>query len=319
MANEQFAFGNIPVTNAGYGIRTQHGILLPPGGKVAAFVRSTGLQDGDDAVIADKLVATLASGLARCRAGMGDVVICLPGHSESVADSSMLTNLVAGTRVIGIPLGTSTPTFRWTAAGSTWAVDDANCTFSGLRLRLEGANGVTKAINVTGSDCAITDCDIEMASGASNKATIGIEVGTGANKFFLSGNRVYGTATHNVTDGIKVAAAVSELHISYNRMIFSATAANGLIHVTAAALNGYIGKNVLYNTMTSSVGDIICDDVASDGIMEFNSCGSTVGTGTAPASTGIVFAGANTLWRCIENYSTPTKNTSGDIAPARDT
>jgi len=59
--------------------------------------------------------------------------------------------------------------------------------------------------------------------------------------------------------------------------------------------------------------------VASDGICEFNSLGSTNGTGTAPALQGIILAGTNTLWRFFENYSTPTKNTSGDISPVRDT
>jgi hypothetical protein len=46
--------------------------------------------------------------------------------------------------------------------------------------------------------------------------------------------------------------------------------------------------------------------------------GSTVGTGTAPAVTGIVLAGTTTLWRFNENYSTPTKNTSGLVAPVVD-
>lgn len=309
---------NIPLQGAGYGIRTHFGIILPPGSRVAAYVRSTGLQDGDDAAIVDKLVTTLASGLARCRSGLGDTVVCLPGHSESVADNTMLASLVPGTRIIGVPLGSSTPTFRWTATGSQWVMDDANVMVAGLRLRLEGANGVVKAINVTGTDNAFVDCEMEVASGASNKATIAVEVGTGANKFLMAGCRLFGTATHNVTDGVKVVAAVSDWCIRDCRMIFSATAGNGNIHVTAAALNGQIINNELYNTHTNSTACVALDDVASDGICSYNSVATTVGTGTAPASAGIVLAGTNTLWRFFQNMSTPTKNTSGILCPVAD-
>lgn len=318
MANEQYSFGNLPLLGAGYGIRTHFGILLPPGSKVAAFVRSTGIQDGDDAAIVDKHVTTLAAGLARCRAGMGDTVMCLPGHSESVADATMLDGLKAGTKVIGVPLGASTPTFRWTATASQWVIDDANCLFAGLLLKLEGANGVVKAINVTGSATTFQDCDFEVASGATAKATIALEVGTGAHMFKLLGTRWKGTATHNVTDGVKIVAAITDYEICGNKMIFSATAGNGNIHVTAAALNGYIANNDLYNTHTNSTACIALDDVASDGIACYNNVATAVGTGTAPASAGIVLAGTNTLWRFFGNLSTPTKNTSGITVPVVD-
>ena len=269
---------NIPLQGAGYGIRTHFGVWLPPGSRVAAYVRSTGTQDGDDAAIVDKIVPTLASGLARCRSGLGDTVICLPGHSESVADATMLDALVPGTKIIGVPLGTATPTFRWTATASQWILNDANVTIAGLRLRLEGANGVVKAIVCTAADNQIVDCDIQVASGATAKSTIAIEAGTGAEKFVLAGCRLFGTATHNVTDGVKVVGAISDWTIRDNRMIFSATADNGNIHVTAAALNGHITGNELYNTHTSSTACIKFDDVASDGICSYNSLATAVGT-----------------------------------------
>lgn len=318
MAGELYSFGNIPLMGAGYGIRTQHGILLPPGGKVAAYVRSTGLQDGDDAAIADKLVTTLSSGILRARSGMGDVVLVLPGHTESVTNATMLDNLKAGTKVIGVPLGASTPTFNWTATSSQWAISVANCFFSGLQLNVDGANGVVKAINVTGAQTTFHDCDFRVASGAALKATIALEVGTGADQFKLLGTRWKGTATHNVTDGVKIVAAITDFEIVGNKMEFSATAGNGNIHITAAALNGFVAQNDLYNTHTSSTACIALDDVASDGTMSYNNVATTVGTGTAPAAAGIVLAGTNTLWRFFGNLSTPTKNTSGITVPVVD-
>ena len=197
---------------------------------MAAFVRSTGAQSGDDPYVLSNLVTTLAAGLKRCRASMGDYVVVLPGHSESVVDGTMLTNLVAGTRVVGVGHGSIRPVFRWTATGSQWAVSVADVLFTGLNLRLEGANGVVKAILVTGANSILAFNKIQVASGATNKATIAIEYGAGADDFELIGNQFHGTETHNVTDGVKVVAACLGGRIEDNEMVFSATAANGLLH-----------------------------------------------------------------------------------------
>ncbi len=310
--------GNIPLYGAGFGIQTHFGIQLPPGANVAAYVRSTGFQSGDNAAIGDRLVATLAAGLARCRPGLGDYVICLPGHSESVTDALMLTNLVAGTTILGVGQGSNKPVFRWTTAGSQWPVSVADVTVRGLKLRLEGANGITKAILQTGANSCWVDNEIQVASGATNKATIAFEVGSGADQTTIALNYIYGTATHNVTDGIKVVAAVDRLRIMNNTMIFSATAGNGCVHFTAAATNVYLGSNDMYNTHTASTATVAVDNVAVDGHFAFNNSALTVGTATAPTSTGIVFAGANSLVRCNACLSTPTNNTSGITSPVAD-
>lgn len=306
---------DLPTAIYGQGMKTPFGMIVnPPGSRIAAYVRSTGVLNTDDPFIASNLVTTLAAGLARARSGYNDVVVVLPGHSESVTDATMLTNLVAGTRIVGTGRGSNMPTFRWTATGSQWAVAVADVTFSGLRLRLEGANGVVKAILVTAADVGFHNCDIEVASGASNKATIALELGAGADRFEVIGNVFRGTATHNVTDGVKVVSAVTGGRILQNEMVFSATAGNGNIHVTAAALNLKVGDNVLYNTHTASTATIALDNVAMDGIFYRNISG-TKNDGTANAQ-GIVVAGASVLCVFSENYSVDEKAKSGVLNPA---
>jgi hypothetical protein len=310
-----FPIGNVPMMGAGYGIRTNFGIMLPPGGVVAAYVRSGGAQSGDDAAILDKLVLTLSAGLARCRSGLGDTVIVLPGHSESVTDATMLNTLVAGTRIIGIGNGSSKPTFRWTAAGSQWALSVADVYIAGLKLRLEGANGVTKAILVTGANSTWVDNEFQVASGASNKATIAFEVGSGADGTTIAGNYWYGTATHNATDGIKVVAAVDRCRILNNLMDFSVTAANGNIHFTAAATKVAVGGNMIQNDHTASTCCIAVDAVASTG-MCWDNYVSTINNGTVTAQGVILQAGC--LWRLFQTFSCdePIKSGALNIAAA---
>lgn len=169
-------FTDLPAYGIQSGLQTPFGIVLPPAQQVL-YVRSTGPQSGDSPDLVARLLPTLAQALAYCRAGLGDTVVCLPGHSESVTDATMLTNLVAGTKVIGLGRGGNMPVFRWTATGSQWAVAVADVVFANLRLRLEGANGVVKAIAVTAADVQFVGCDFEVSSGAANLATIALEIG----------------------------------------------------------------------------------------------------------------------------------------------
>lgn len=324
MGTTNLAFGGgmfpgLPYQDIGGGVVTPYGTLLPPTtGQIAAFVRSTGVQSGDNQAIVQRMASTLSQALSYCRSGMGDVVYVLPGHSESVTDTTMLANLVDGVRVIG--LGSvyedSAPTFRWTATGAAWNITKKNIRFCNLRLRLEGANGITKAINVTGAGCSFIGNNIQVASGATAKAAIAIEIGSGATECAIVGNYVRGTETHNVTDLVKVVGATvpSDLVIAGNTVIASATAGNGLIHVTVAAKRITIKHNELYNTHTASTAVIALDDVASDGICAYNACG-TINDGVAAAQ-GVVIAGGNCLVKCFQNYSCDEPLKSGVLAPA---
>lgn len=309
-------FSPPPYANFPAGVDLGTVMVMPTGANII-YLRSTGPQTYDPPALTGKLVATLSAALAQCRSGLYDTVVALPGHSESVADNTMLTNLVAGTRIQGVGRGGNMPVFRWTATGSQWVMDDADVFVSGLRLRLEGANGVVKAIAVTGADNRIEGCDIEVASGATAKATIAIEISTGAARAAIVGNRFRGTATHNVTDGVLVAAALDGVRIVDNEMIFSATAANGNVRTGAVACTGLvIARNLMFNTHTASTACIAIGAAASTGIIANNAMG-TVNDGTV-TDQGVTF-GAGALMRCFLNYSCDEANKSGTLTPTAGT
>jgi hypothetical protein len=288
---------------------------LPNGGKLA-YVHSSGAAGLSEypTAMGDITYTSVNAALAAMRASRGDRIICLPGHSESVTASTHLSALVAGVLIEGAAWGEDLPVFRWTNTAGAFTLSSAGVILRNLRLRLEGANGITKAINVTGAGVELIGCDVEVASGATAKAAIALEVGTGAHRFALRGCRFRGTATHNVTDGVKIVAAVVGFEIHDCQMLFSATAGNGLIHVTAAALNGLIARNILYNTHTASTACVALDDVATDGLAVDNRAGD-LNDGTANAQ-GFVVAGSSVLWKFVENYSVDEKAKSGVITPA---
>lgn len=296
----------------GVGVKTDSGTFLPAGMEIAALVRSTGVQDGDGEIVRSRLLPTLAEALSQARSGRGDTILVLPGHTESVTDATMLDDLVSGTNIIGIGRGSMQPVFRWTNTAGQWTVDQDDVNISGLFLRLEGVNGVVKAINVTGADCSITSTRQQWASGATAKATIAVEVGTGADRFSFNGNDVVGTATHNVTNGVLVAAVVDQFKAIGNTMMASATAANGLINISVAATNVYIKGNDILNSMTVSTSCITAAAAASTGIISDNRC-ATINDGVATAQ-GIIL-GAGCLIRAFESYSSDEPALSGILTP----
>lgn len=253
---------NVPSHGPGP-VRTPFAVLIPPGARVAAYVRSGGFQEHDPFRPSD-VVTTLAAALPRVRSGMGDVIVVLPGHTESVADATMLDNLRAGTKIVGLGQGSLQPTFNFTATGSRWTVDQADVLIAGLRLNVDGANGVANAIDVTAAGFVMAGCVVRVASGAALKATIAMSLS--AANATVTGCKFFGSTGHNVTDGILIDTAVDQIEISDCDMRFSATAANGCIRVTAAATGLLFRDLVLYNTHTSSTATLALGDVACDGI-----------------------------------------------------
>ena len=316
------ALTNFPNGVASFGMPVIANVLANYGCfGVIKFVcnRSTGRSARSGKGTFDAPYSTLAAALAdgEIRANSGDAIVVLPGHSESVANATMLTSLLDGVSIFGFGQGSNMPTFRWTATTSQWVLDNANTVIRGLRLRLEGANGVVKALVWTGADNILEACDIETASGATAKATIALEVGAAADRLKIRGNKIRGTATHNSTDIIKVAGVADQVEIVGNDVIASATAGNGCIHITAAATNILIKSNTLNNTHTSSTATIAIDDVAATGfIVEADSALENDGTITAQ---GAVFAGTTPTIKCSRVYAVDQKAKNSTLSPAAGT
>lgn len=310
--NRYSQYGEVP--NYGGGpVGTSFGTLLPPGAKVAGYVHSSGRAFVDDATI-DKagLYRTVNAALARCRAGYGDTVVVLPGHTETISGANGWSNMVAGCNIIGHGRGSLRPTISFSATASQLAVAVANVLISGMQFNVDGANGVVNAIDVNGADFTLQNCVVRLASGAALKATIGMSLS--AARARVVGCKFFGTATHNVTDGILIDTAVDGIEITDTVMMASATAANGLIRVTAAATNLLFRDLVLYNTHTSSTATIALGDVACDGLaLRVNS--GTKNNGGAKTSQGITW-GTAALVQAHECYCSDVRVDSGVLSPA---
>lgn len=303
-----------------HAVRTPYGVVLPPGGRVAAFVRSTGPQNYDPPEVVENMTSSVANALTRCRASMGDTIVCLPGHTESSPSATWMSAIVAGTRIVGLGHGSLRPTFTWAHTAAQWAVAVANVHLENIILKPNGANGVVKAINVTGADFSMVGCDVEVATNTNLHCEIALELGTASHRAKIFGNRFYGIVGEPITDGILNAGVAHDIQIIGNEMIFASTTGTtaSLIRVGAvASLRMSIGKNRLFNTVAASDNCIVTGAAASQGVIWDNYI--TVLTNDVPVTNGNgISIGAGGLFGMFNNRVTTNVNVSGELAPVVD-
>lgn len=300
------------------GLRTQYGVILPPGSRVAAYVRSIGQQSGDDAFLTTNLVPTLAQGLARVRAGLGDAVVVLPGHTENVADATTISNaLVAGAKIVGVGLGGNTPTFTFTATTSQIAVSVNDVLIVGCRFLLDGINAVANAFNITGADFNFLYNEVRNSQ-AAKACTVCMTLAAGADRANVTANVFRGLSTSTGTDGILVSGAINDARICDNEMVMATTTTNGLVRVTAAALGLKILRNTISNTIAASVAGINLGNVAITGQVANNTI-TVLNTGAQVSGTTGITIGAACVAGFFQNFVVNDPLKSGILQPAADT
>lgn len=301
-------------------IGTPFGSLAKPGGKLAAYVRSTGVQDGDDDFVRNNLVLTINEGLKRCRSAKGDIVYVLPGHVENIDAADDWPDLVAGTQVVscGRPGATSNPTLTWTTTASTVLLNVADVSVVGFNLNFAGIDAVVAPITVSAAGCSLLGNHITVAAGSAG-ATTPITVASGANNCLIAGNKMLSTGTQTEVNIISITAAVDNLEIAGNKISCLLTSATGgIIQIGAAATNLDIHDNLFLNSVEDGVCIRVADTFAADGWI-YRNYGKTVDAAGTVANTlkMVSFEGTTeSLLGCFENYSTDEATASGVISPA---
>lgn len=299
----------IPFQLASGGLRTELGTFTPPGGRVVAYVHHAGaarLADITAATTVPVVHKTLNAALAACQSGWGDTVLVLPGHAENISVADQMSNLKAGTRIIGLGNGNLRPTFTWTTATATFLLDVANVRIENCILNMDpGAGTVTVAapMTVSAAGCQVVNCKIRMGTDANSKVTVGVTTTAaaddmeilncdvyggpaaecqtffslvGADRLRFHNNRLMG-ATSNVAIGLITFTSTGSLGISisncqvFNTKALSTTAINSIAATTGTAdqlLLGVLADNA--NQLTLGHADGAWGDSAAGMIFGLN-------------------------------------------------
>jgi hypothetical protein len=167
-----------------------------------------------------------------------------------------MSNLVAGTKIIGCGDGDHVGTFTWTAAAATFLLDIANVTLENLILNFDpGAGTVTVAapITVSAAGCAIVRCRIRSGTDANSLVTIGVTTTAGADRFRFLNNVVFGATAAASTTFLRLVGG-DAADIAGNRIDVATTADGvGVIQsLTTAPTNTRIRGNMLRNSRATS-------------------------------------------------------------------
>lgn len=290
-------------------IGTPNGTWIKPGGRVAAYVRSTGLQEGDDLfAMSGNLVSSINAGCARCRPGKNDIVYVLDNHTESITGADGWSNLVAGTQIIsaGRRGGSSNPTVTFgTSTAAQILVDVADVSIVGLNLVMNGLDNIVLPISVTAAGFTLANCDITYQTAAGVAQPVdGIALGAGANYATIAHNRILSEdATDQNTGsvilvGTGAAQGLVGVDIVGNHIIAATPGdTDGIIHVASTGRGVRIVGNELHQLASTGDTAIRADNVACRGSILYNFIRLTEDL-TAP--NGIILGGGT--WLVAQNF-----------------
>ena len=106
-----------------------------------------------------KPFTTIQYALDKCKADQGDIIMCGPGHAETVVAAAGLDLDVAGVTLIGLGRGAKRPTITFsTLIGADMDVDAANITMSNF-LFVNGIDNLTAPIDVNAAYFSMIGCE----------------------------------------------------------------------------------------------------------------------------------------------------------------
>lgn len=102
--------------------------------------------------------STIDYAIGQCTANKGDVILVMPGHTETITGAGGITLDIAGVSVIGLGNGALRPTITYTTASTgTFAITAANCLVKNLIFNANYAD-VATAVIVSGINNRIEGC-----------------------------------------------------------------------------------------------------------------------------------------------------------------
>jgi len=208
-----------------------------------------------------KPFATIDYAIGRCTAGRGDIIVVMPGHTETISAAAGIALDVAGVAVIGLGDGSLRPTINFTATASTLTMSAASCKLVNILLT-GGIDAVVSPIVVSAADCMIIGCELRDVTG---QMTDGILTTAAATRLKILNHRHDGATAAGTNAAIAIVGG-DDIEITIDKM--DGNFAVGGIDVRTTATTDLLVRDVvsfrtrnaadifLVDTITASTGQI---------------------------------------------------------------
>lgn len=283
------------------------------------YLDSVNGNSANDGTRSDKAVVTLVAAVALCTASHGDVILIMPGHTESISSATALSLNIAGITVIGLSIGSLRPIFTLdTAATATINVTAANIAIENCVFVANFADVAAAFTTTTAKNFQLRNCEFRDTSSILNFVTL-VDTNTTTNDtdgLTILDSTWFGlTATANSTV-IKMDGTNTRLNVQRNYFAHAATTAAGFMIIATGKVvtNARISNNTfnLVGASNLTTGTLITTNgstnsgvISSNFIFELDATSEILVT----ASSGFVF---------FDNKSSATADTSGYLLPAAD-
>lgn len=245
-------------------------------------------------------MATIDAAVNRCVAGLGDIILVQPGHSETLA--AAIAADVADISIIGVGEGTNRPQLTVAFAGNGITISAANVRIENLYFN-EATAAATADIDIASTMAVVKGCHFD--AGASDDELITI---TAAGDDALIEDCEFVVTANGPDRAISIeAAGVNGLIVRHN-LFNGMSAANAWDEgdiVSAAAHTLCLVENNIFMYMAANIGGVEFS-AAATGVIQHNSfAGGTLGQMLDPGSC-----------LCFENYEQDAIDESGRLFPA---
>lgn len=229
-------------------------------------------------------LASIDYAIGLCTANNDDVILVLPGHTETITAAAGVAADVAGVTIRGLGRGRQRPTVNYTtSANASFDISAAKVTIENITFTPVGVDAVVAAVNVTGADCVIRDCEFELAN-STNQAVLGILTAATATRMLVEQCYFHGTTDAGTATAIRHVSG-NDVVIRNNVFWGAYTTSLGAIDNTAAVTGLVVIGNVIANNTASSTKGFVWHS-STTGVFANNRIGILSGTAPITAAAG---------------------------------
>jgi len=208
------------------------------------WVSSTTGSNGNDGTNA-RPFATIDYAVGRCTASKGDIIMVMPGHTETLTSQAIVVD-VAGVSVVGLGNGEDTPQLIYDHTSAEVSIAASSVLWQNIR-HTSSVTGVVVGITVEAGaiGCTIRDCKFDVVAAGTDEFNLGIDIAVGANDTTVEGCHMDNDLGGAVA-GISLTGASNNIKILNNYIIGDYSTAN-VQGVTTLSTNVFIKGNTLIN------------------------------------------------------------------------
>lgn len=210
---------------------------------------ATGSDVTNDGRSSSRPRATLDSAIGLCTANKGDVIVVMPGHTETIAAANGFDADVAGITIVGLGQGASRPTFNFTATASDVAVGAASVKFLNLRF-VAGISAVVRGVSVeaAGTDFHMEGCEFYWGGTTGWDFVTSVLVAAGAHRATFINNRFLAEpAVAGASEAIRLSGASHNVRAYRNEFMgdYSVACLSGITTLSQGLM---FLDNLVHNT-----------------------------------------------------------------------